>query len=91
MRKNENLVEQLSTWLLGLDVGVKPSVKINSGFTNATVVVDFGTPKEPVRLSADQSAELSNMMREIAVALTNRKSIRINHDNQNGVYWTSVA
>lgn len=91
MRKNENQIEQFSNWLISLNVGVKPSLKLNPGFINAAVVVDFGTPKDPVRLTADQSTELSNRMRDLAVSITNRKNTRINYDNQNGVYWTSVA
>lgn len=89
--RNNNSGEQLTNWLRTLNVGVKPTLKINSGFTTATVVVDFGTPKEPVRLTADQSTELSNQMRDLAASLTNRKNIRINYDNQNGVYWTSAV
>ena len=89
--RNNNSGEQLTNWLRTLSVGVKPTLKINAGFTTATVVVDFGTPKEPVRLSAEQSTELSNQMRDLAGSLTNRRNIRINYDNQNGVYWTSAV
>lgn len=88
MRKNDN-IEQLERWLTTLQIGVKPSLKINQGFSVATVVVDVGTPKNPIRLTSDEQGELANRMRDIATDLTGRRNVRVSFDNNSGIYYTN--
>ncbi len=94
MRKNNDNIETFKEWLATFPVG-NPSVKVNgSAFSSAVVTIDFGTPLEPLNLTseknADARAELQSRMKELTTALTGRRSVRVNSDHSNGVYWTSI-
>jgi hypothetical protein len=90
MRKNEN-IDNFRQWLVALPVNYKPSLKVNgNGYSTAVVVVDFGTPKEGVRLTSEQNSELGARMKELTTTLTGRRSVRVGYDNNAGVYWTSI-
>jgi hypothetical protein len=89
MFENHNEVVAFRTWLAGQKFSVKPSLKINQGFDQAAVVVDFGTPKEPLEFPSEFISELADNMRNIAGIVTGRRSQRFHFDNSNGVFWTS--
>lgn len=89
MNETKSNIERLEKWLDTLQIGIKPSLKINHGFSVATVVVDVGTPKNPIRLTSDEHSELTSMMRDVATDLTGRKNVRVSFDNNNGVYYTN--
>ena len=89
MRKNES-IDNFKNWLGSFPVG-KPSAKVNgSAFAAAVVAVDFGTPLEPIRLTAGQNHDLHAKMKELTTALTGRRNVRVQFDHNNGVYWTSI-
>ncbi len=89
MRKNDN-IDTFNNWLSGLNLSVKPSLKINHGFTTATVVVDFGSPKEPLHISSELNGEICSRMKDLTTSLTGKRNVRINVDNSNGVFWSNV-
>jgi hypothetical protein len=91
MAKNSS--NELRKFLASLDTGVDPDLHINgSHFTNAVVVVDFGTPLKPIKLSTEQSADLSARLRKLTRELYGNRevNVRINSDYQNGIYYTSI-
>lgn len=60
---------------------------------SAIVVVDWGAPIDPVRLTHDEQNQMYNAMRDLTAKLFEvqageRLSIRTSHDK--GVYWTSL-
>lgn len=87
MRKTEN-IDNFVNWLSSRNG--KPILKINPGFHNAAVVVDFGNPKVSVNMSSEMNTELCNRMKELAATLTGKKNFRVNYDHSHGVYWTSM-
>ena len=89
MRKNES-IDNFKNWLAGFPVG-QPTAKINgSAFAAAVVAVDFGSPKEPVKLTSEQNQELHARVKELTTALTGRRNVRVQFDHNNGVYWSSI-
>jgi hypothetical protein len=83
----------LRDWLDSLGLEVNPSIHINGHvYSNALVVVDFGSPIKHVKLSSEQNAELGDRLRLLAKDVLGREaSIRVSHDGPNGVYWASVS
>jgi len=89
-RKNE-MIAEMNRFLNGMKLHVTPSLKVNgSAFPQAVIAVDFGVPLEPVKLTTEQNAEVGYRMKELTTALTGRRSVRVNYDNSNGIYWTNV-
>lgn len=89
MRKNES-IENFQNWLTEFPVG-RPSLKVNgSSFTTAVIAVDFGSPLEPIKLTSEQNSELHSRMKELTTALTGRRTVRVNFDHNNGVYFTNI-
>jgi hypothetical protein len=86
-------VQVFSNWLAGFKFPVTPTVKINDAFDLATVVVDFGTPKEPIDFDPTFLTDLSNRMRDLSADITGRSrgSQRVDYDHLNGVFWTSTV
>ncbi len=84
-------VARLTDWLSGLKLHVKPTLKINGPiYTSAILAVDFGSPIEPVRLTSEQAHDLAYLIKAATTEITGRRSVRVNHDTNNGIYWTSI-
>ena len=83
----------LNDWLANLQIGVKPSVKVNGPyFPTAILVVDLGQPVKQIRLSAEQSSELGQRLRRTAREILGRDTaIRVSVDNGHGIHWASVT
>jgi hypothetical protein len=89
MRKNES-IDNFKQWLSEFPVG-RPTVKVNgSSFASAVVAVDFGTPKDGVKLTSEQNQELHGRMKELTTALTGRRNVRVQSDHTSGIYWSSI-
>ncbi len=91
---NSSTRNDLDQFLNSLDLEVRPSIHVNGReHPTAIVVVDFGSPKHPVRLNSEQNQELTGKLRKLTKDLLNKDVyIRVGSDNYNGViYWTSVA
>ena len=86
-------LKELETWLATLQIGVKPSIKVNGPYhPTALLVVDLGQPLKQVRLNSEQSGELGQRLRRTARELLGRDaSIRISADNSHGIHWASLA
>lgn len=85
----QSRIDDFTRWLEG--VGGSPKLHVNGpSFSTAVVSVDFGSPLEPVRLSQDVSSEMHSRLRELTTDLTGRRSVRIQFDHLNGVYWASI-
>jgi hypothetical protein len=81
-------------YLDSLDLSVVPTIHINGhAFANALVTVDFGQPLKPAKLSQEQGAVFSDLLRKLARDVLNREgaNIRVSYDSYNGVYWASIA
>lgn len=83
-------VEALKKWCAAQDDS--PRMHINgSDFPTALVSVDFGQPLKGVHLSADRGNELSTLLKAAGKELYRKKSsLRVNFDNQRGVFWVSA-
>lgn len=89
--KNDSATNNLVSWLAEQKFPINPAVKVNgSSFPNVVLVVDFGSPLEPVRLTSEQGNDLSHLIKESVTAITGKRNVRINFDNNNGVFWASV-
>ncbi len=88
--KSSAHLNNLKNWLVALDTGdVKPSIHINSGYNLAVIVVDFGSPVEPIKLNSDQFTEFSKLVKAATKEVINKDtSVRLSVDN--GVHWTSI-
>lgn len=86
-------LKDLEAWLATLQIGVKPSVKVNgSHHPTAIVVVDLGQPVKQIRLNSEQSGELGQRLRRTARELLGGRdvNIRVSADNSHGIHWASV-
>lgn len=83
----------LKTWLANLEIGGKNPVHINGHHhPTAIVTVDLGQPVKGSKLTSDQSNELNQRLKKLTKEILNKDvAIRVNSDNSNGIYWTSVA
>lgn len=80
-------------WLAGLDLGYNPTIHINGPqYPQAVLVVDFGQPLQPVKLTNEQTHELLDHMRTAAGEVVGKEpaAIHVNYDQSNGVYWAYV-
>lgn len=84
---------ELVSWLDGLGLGVRPTVKVNGPlFSTAVITVDLGSPLNPVRLSGVQAEELTRKLRALTRDAYNHDvNVRVSSDNQNGIFWSSVS
>jgi hypothetical protein len=92
-KKRTRDFDDFRLWLAGLDMK-NPTVHVNgASHTGAVLAVDFGTPLTEQKLTAEQSAELVTRMRSATKTLFQDKDInvRVQNDNSNGIYWTSVG
>lgn len=91
---SSSIRSELEDFLENLDLPVAPSIHINgNGHPTAIVVVDFGAPTDPVRLTADQNQELTSKLRKFTKELLKNKDIfvRVSSDNYAGVvYWSAL-
>lgn len=85
--------EPLRKWLATLNVNVKPTVHVNGPSQEAAILtVDFGAPISPVRLSGEQSLELTSQMKKLAAEFySGDVNIRVSNDSQHGIYWASLG
>lgn len=89
----KNSSNDLRKFLATLDTGVDPDLHINGPhFGAAVVVIDFGTPLKPVKLTGEQAQELTARLRKLTLELSGNRhvNIRVNNDYQNGIYWSSI-
>ena len=86
-------LKELEGWLAKLQIGVKPTVKVNgSHHPTAILVVDLGQPLKQIRLNSEQSGELGQRLRRTAREVLGRDvAIRVSADNSHGIHWASVA
>jgi len=86
-------LKELETWLETLQIGVKPTLKVNGvHHPTALVVVDLGQPVKQIRLTSEQSGELGQRLRRTARELLGRDvNIRVSADNSHGIHWVSVV
>lgn len=94
MAKNSSARGELENFLSSLKLSTKPSIHVNGkDHPSALVVVDFGYPTPPVRLSSEQSQELASKMRKFSRDLiTKDVNIRVSSDNYLGVvFWSYIA
>lgn len=90
MRNKNETVDAFKTWLETFPTG-SPSLKVNgSGYTTAVIAVDFGSPKDSIKLTPEQSSDLHNRMKDATTALTGRRNVRVQFDHNNGMHWTSI-
>lgn len=80
MRTDRN-IDALKEYLASLDCGVKPSVHVNDD-RRVPLVVDFGTPLTPVKLTQEQEDTIYEKM----YAYVGR-NYKAQHDPNNGIYW----
>jgi hypothetical protein len=89
--KNSSRID-LENFLNDLQLHVKPAIHVNGkDHPTALVVVDFGAPLQQVKLSTEQSQDLTAKLRKFArdVAVKDA-NIRISSDNYLGlVFWAS--
>jgi hypothetical protein len=85
-------VASLQTYLdtLGLS---RPSIHVNgTGHPTAVITVDLGSPLGGQRLAQEQSQELVSRLRRTTRDLyKDDMNIRVSFDNNNGIFWSSVA
>lgn len=84
----------LEDWLAAQGFSVNPTVKVNGPSTEAAILaVDFGSPIDgPVRLTAEQTDELTNRMKRLASDFySGDVSVRVSYDQSNGIYWASLS
>jgi hypothetical protein len=86
-------LSELQNWLDSLEIGVKPSVKVNGSYhPTAILVVDLGQPVKQIRLTSEQTNELGQRLRRTAREILGREaSIRVSVDNNHGIHWASVT
>ncbi len=90
----EGEMGEFKAWLNTLDLGITPSVHVNgASFPTCVLAVDFGTPKKPFKLTADQSTELVSRMRLITKTVMTRGDVKVGvlNDHSTGVWWTSIS
>ncbi len=70
-----------------------PRLHINGpDYITAMLSVDFGQPLGGIYLSADRGNELTSLMRSAAKSITRRRgAIRVNFDNNHGVFFASLT
>jgi hypothetical protein len=84
---------ELESFLTSLNLPINPAIHVNGKeHPTAVVVVDFGSPLDPVRLNSELSQELASKIRKFTRDLiTKEANIRVSSDNYNGVvYWASI-
>lgn len=88
--KQNTQLTALKDWLRSITTDkVRPSVHVNNNYNLAVVVVDFGSPLEPVKLEPEQFTEMTRLIKSATKEVVGRESsVRLSVDN--GVYWTSV-
>lgn len=87
-------IAPLREYLDTLELSVTPDIHINGhAYASALVTVDFGQPLKPAKLTQDQGAVFSDLLRKLAREVLNREgaNIRVSYDSYNGVYWASIA
>jgi len=85
---------EFRAWLANLDPTIAPSLHINGpAYQNAVLVVDFGQPLKPLRLTTEQSSELVTRIREAVRLLVGRETspVRVHTDSQTGVWHASLS
>jgi hypothetical protein len=88
-----NSSQEVRKFLTTLEVEVAPHLHINGPhFNTAVLVVDFGTPLKPIKLTGEQTQDLTARMRKLTRELLGSRdvTIRVNNDYHNGIYWTSI-
>lgn len=83
-------VVELREWLATLE-GPTAAVHVNGPqYSHAVLVVDFGSPLKPVKLSPEQTQDLVGRMRRATRDLLQRETrIGLFNDQSNGVWWTT--
>jgi type IV secretory pathway ATPase VirB11/archaellum biosynthesis ATPase len=94
--RNRRLIEAsaLHQFITDLNLKAVPSIHINGpAFASAIVTVDFGAPLEPVKLTSDENAEISERLRELTRTVISREvPVQIETDTKNGlVYWSRLS
>lgn len=92
-RRRDADTTALTTFLSGLNIGVKPTFHVNgSQFLTAVVTVDLGEPLKSVKLTADQDQTLTGLLRHLATDITGRTEgrITIHRDHHRGIYWANA-
>jgi len=89
----KNSSNEFKKFLASLETGVEPNLHINGHhFTTAVVVVDFGTPLRPIKLSSDQTQELFARLRKLTKEVIGKDvHIRVSNEYQHGVFWSSLT
>jgi hypothetical protein len=90
-KKSDN--EDFKTWLANLGMLSTPNLHVNGpSHSSAVVTVDFGTPlDEPTKMNPEQSAELVSRMKALTKSLfKNETNVRVQNDQNNGVWWSTV-
>ena len=84
---------ELRAWLDSQAFQVHPDIHVNGpNHPTAVIAVDFGSPIGAVRLTSDQAEKLGQRLKSLTRDLySNEVNVRVSSDNQNGVFWTSVA
>jgi hypothetical protein len=92
-RPPDNELADLSTWLGGLDLGIRPAVHVNgAAFATCVLTVDFGTPRKNVRLTTEQSSELVTRLRAATKTVMAREvKVGVMTDYSAGIWWTTAA
>jgi hypothetical protein len=83
----------LEDWLDAQGLPVRATVKVNGPSQEAAILtVDLGSPLSgPVRLSPEQSSELTSRMIRLASELyVGEVPMKVSYDQPNGIYWTSL-
>jgi hypothetical protein len=88
-------IDEFRVWLAGLGFQSEPKIHINGvNHSTAVVTVDFGTPLvEPLKLNAEQTADLISHMRIATKSLYRDRevNVRVQNDSSTGIWWTSIG
>jgi hypothetical protein len=93
--KARRLIEasNLHAYLRDLGLPVQPTIHINGpAFASAVVVVDFGQPLEPIKLTDDENAEVTEYLRQLTRTVIGKNiNLPVEVDTKNGlVYWSKL-
>lgn len=83
----------MKAFLASLDVGVTPTLHVNGhSYSTAIVTVDFGSPLTPIKLTQEQTQDLTDRLRRLARDIIGRDAnVRVSHDSSNGIFWAGTA
>ena len=94
IKRTGNDLVDFKTWLDSLELGINPTIHVNGvDYTACVLTVDFGTPLKGIKLTQEQSLELSTRMRSLTKTVINRvdAKVGISTDHFNGIWWTNVV